>query len=75
MEVKAVLPSLHLNIGKCYEDLKDFGNAKHHYQAALSFKDFLPKDGYGEMIKAGIDNGLKRIQINKKVRFTRQKLS
>ncbi len=75
MEVKGILPSLYLNIGKCYEDLKDFANAKQHYQAALSFKDFLPKDGYGEMIKAGIDSGLNRIQINTKVRSPRQKLS
>lgn len=59
--VKGTLPSLYLNIGKCYEDLNDFNNAKSNYQAALSFTNFLPDDGYGKMIKAGIANGLNRI--------------
>lgn len=58
--VKATLPSLYLNIGKCYEDLNDLDKAKNNYQAASSFIDFLPDDGYGNMIKTGIINGLKR---------------
>ncbi len=60
--VKGTLPSLYLNIGKCYEDLGDFENAKSNYQAALSFTDFLPDNGYGNMIKAGITNGLMRVK-------------
>ncbi len=52
--VTGTLPSLYLNIGKCYEDLDDFENAKSNYQAALSFTNFLPDNGYGNMIKAGI---------------------
>ena len=59
--VKDVLPSLYLNIGKCYEDLSDLENAKTAYEAAFSFVHFLQDDGYGNMIKAGIMNGLKRI--------------
>lgn len=59
--VKGTLPSLYLNIGKCYEDLNDFDNAKNNYQAAFTFTSFLPDDGYGNMIKAGITNGLDRV--------------
>ena len=59
--VKGTLPSLYLNIAKCYEDLDDFDNAKNNYQLAFSFTDFLPDNAYGNMIKTGIINGLNRI--------------
>lgn len=60
--VRSALPSLYLNIGKCYEDLNDFDNAKKHYHIALSFIHFLPVNGYGEMIKRGINSGVERIR-------------
>jgi tetratricopeptide (TPR) repeat protein len=60
--IKEALPSLYLNIGKCYEDLNDLDNAKSNYQSALSFATSLPNDGYGNMIKAGINKGLDRIK-------------
>jgi tetratricopeptide (TPR) repeat protein len=59
--VKTTLPSLYLNIAKCYEDLGDFDNAAKQYQLALSFTSLLPNDGYGNMIRTGIDNGISRI--------------
>jgi rifampin ADP-ribosylating transferase len=59
--MSANYPSLYLNIGKCYEDLGDRDNARNNYQAALSFADSLSDDGYGQMIKSGIRNGLKRL--------------
>ncbi len=59
--IKATLPSLYLNIGKCYEDLDDRHNAKTNYETAFSFAASLPDDGYGQMIKAGIINGLNRV--------------
>jgi tetratricopeptide (TPR) repeat protein len=59
--VEEVLPSLYLNIAKCYEDLNDFKNAKINYRLALSFTNSLPDDGYGSMVKKGIAEGLKRI--------------
>ena len=61
---KGSLPSLYLNIGKCYEDLHDFENAKSSYQAAYSFTNFLPDRNYGNMIKAGIANGLERVDVS-----------
>jgi hypothetical protein len=60
--VKMTLPSLYLNIAKCYEDLDDFDNARKNYKLALSSTDLLPDNGYGNMIKGGIMNGLDRVK-------------
>ncbi|CAL1517456.1 rRNA adenine methyltransferase [Chitinophaga sp. MM2321] len=60
-DIKGTYPSLYLNIGKCYEDLNDLDKAKKHYQLALSYTGFLSNDGYGEMIKSGIENGINRV--------------
>jgi tetratricopeptide (TPR) repeat protein len=57
----ANFPSLYLNIAKCLEDLGDFGNAKENYQKALSWVNSLPDNGYGQMIKSGIEKGLERL--------------
>jgi tetratricopeptide (TPR) repeat protein len=62
-QVKGAYPSLYLNIAKCYEDLKDFAKAKQNYELALGHTSFLLNDGYGDMIKAGIANGLARIEL------------
>src|SRR3954465_10785121 len=37
--VKSALPSLYLNIAKCYEDLNNANKAKENYELATSFKD------------------------------------
>lgn len=60
--MKETLPSLYLNIGKCYEDLNDFANAKSNYQEAFSFTPLLPDNGYGNMIRKGINNALDRVK-------------
>ena len=61
--IKTHLPSLYLNIAKCYEDLQDKDAARLHYELALSFANFLPADGYGKMIHGGIIDGLKRVGV------------
>ena len=61
LTVKGTLPSLYLNIGKCYEDLNDFENARKNYLSAKSYFDFLPSDGYGNLIKMGVESGIKRV--------------
>jgi hypothetical protein len=58
--VKEALPSLYLNIAKCYEDLSDMENAGKNYQLALSYADPLPDNGYGRMIRGGILDGMER---------------
>lgn len=59
--VKAALPSLYLNVGKCYEDLQQFEKAAFHYQAGLSCYSFSPEDGYGQMIVKGLQAGMQRV--------------
>lgn len=67
--VKGSLSSLYLNIAKCYEDLNDLNLAKKHYTLALSFADYLADDGYGNMIKGGIVNGMRRLNKMEKRSF------
>lgn len=61
--VKATYPSLYLNIAKCYEDLSNTEKALENYRLANSFTKHLPENGYGDMIKNGITNGIKRLTI------------
>lgn len=56
----ACYPSLYLNIAKCYEDLNDSDNAYSNYQLASSYTNYLADDGYGKMIRSGIEGGLTR---------------
>jgi tetratricopeptide (TPR) repeat protein len=60
-KVKSTYPSLYLNVAKCYEDLKNFQEAKKNYQLALFHTNSLQDDGYATMIKAGIANGIERL--------------
>jgi hypothetical protein len=64
-EIKAVYPSLYLNIAKGFEDLSDFTQASKNYQLALSYTQYLPANGYGNMILSGINKGLERLGKNK----------
>lgn len=64
-KMAAFYPSLYLNIAKGFEDLNDLDNARDNYQSALSFLSFLPNDGYREMIRRGIADGMKRTEGDK----------
>lgn len=64
--VKGAYPSLYLNIAKGYEDLKEFEKATKNYELALTYTNFLHEDGYGKMIKSGVENGLERIKMHLK---------
>jgi len=61
-ELNAVFPSLYLNVAKCYEDLNDFDRAAENYQLAFQHCKFLPEDGYGNMIRSGIECGIERVR-------------
>lgn len=61
-EINPILPSLYLNIAKCYEDLNDVGQALENYRMAEHFTTYLPQDGYGNMIRSGIQKGIERVQ-------------
>ena len=60
--VRGAYPSLYLNIAKCYEDLNDLTNAIEYYSLAFSYANLLPDNGYGNMIKGGIMNGIERVK-------------
>jgi tetratricopeptide (TPR) repeat protein len=59
--IAAQYPSLYLNIAKCYEDLNDLNKAQKYYEAAQSYQSSLPDDGYGQIIRTGIRNGMERV--------------
>ncbi|RFZ90733.1 rRNA adenine methyltransferase [Mucilaginibacter conchicola] len=63
-EVKALYPSLYLNVAKCHEDMGDFKLAFENYSTAKQYTAFLPQDGYGDMIKKGVDAGITRVRGN-----------
>lgn len=63
-EIKSVFPSLYLNIGKCHEDMGDFTRAFENYHLASNFTQYLPDDGFGNMLEAGISKGIERVQPN-----------
>lgn len=60
--IKATYPSLYLNVGKCHEDLGNKAEALRHYARAQEYTAFLTNDGYGNMIRAGIEKGLQRVK-------------
>jgi rifampin ADP-ribosylating transferase len=59
--IAAMLPSLYLNAGKDHEDLRDYETARRHYESGLEHAHRLPDDGYGQLVRRGIENGLGRI--------------
>jgi hypothetical protein len=59
--MKTYYPSLYLNIAKGHEDLGELQSAKKQYEIASSYLGFLPGDGYGKMISAGVHKGLERV--------------
>lgn len=64
--IKLAYPSLYLNIGKCFEDLADFVQSEQNYLIGLSFSDLLTDEGYGNMIRSGLERGMERVLIWKK---------
>jgi tetratricopeptide (TPR) repeat protein len=59
--IAGFFPSLHLNLGKSHEDLGDRGRAREHYERALAHADALGDDGYGDMVRRGVEAGLRRV--------------
>jgi len=59
-DVGTHFPSLHLNIGKSYENLGDIKSANENYAMAADCSSFLPSGKYSDMIRMGIAGGLTR---------------
>ncbi len=58
--VRGFYPSLYANMGKSHEDLGDADEARRCYEQAAKTAEDLPDDGYGNMVRRGIQNGLGR---------------
>ena len=58
--MQAYYPSLYLNIARSYENLENTGEASHYYQLASEKSGVLPAGSYGDVIRSGIRQGLKR---------------
>lgn len=53
-ELAGFLPSLHLNVGDAYRRLGDLPAARRHADFGLSWTKELRADGYGDLIKSGL---------------------
>lgn len=53
--VKGFYPSLHLNIGDVYRRLGDIGRARDHLARGRACVDTLDDEGYGRMIRDGLE--------------------
>ncbi|MHB1474201.1 MAG: tetratricopeptide repeat protein [Dermatophilaceae bacterium] len=53
--VAGLYPSLHLNLGECYRKLGNLDLAREHFRRGQTAVGALGDDGYGHMIKGGLD--------------------
>ncbi|MEP7036220.1 MAG: hypothetical protein ABI934_11580 [Actinomycetota bacterium] len=53
--VAAFYPSLHLNLGECYRKLGNLDLARENLERGHAAVGSLGDDGYGRMIKGGLD--------------------
>ncbi|MEW1837753.1 tetratricopeptide repeat protein [Nonomuraea angiospora] len=55
LPVAGLYPSLHLNLSECYRKLGDLDRAREHLQQARAGIGALGDDGYGRLIKGGLE--------------------
>ena len=53
--VAGFYPSLHLNLGECYRKLGDLDRAREQLERGRAAAGSLGDDGYGQMVKGGLD--------------------
>jgi tetratricopeptide (TPR) repeat protein len=63
--VQEFYPSLHLNMGKAYEDMGNREKAQTSYELAAAELNRLPPGPYRDMIQAGIERGLQRVAMTR----------
>jgi hypothetical protein len=59
--VAGFYPSLHLNLGECYRKLGELDRAREHLKLGQDSVTALGDDGYGLMIKGGLDRLSERL--------------
>jgi hypothetical protein len=58
-------PSLHLNLGEAYRQLDDLPSARRHLELGQAAARVLGDDGYGAMIKRGLDGLALRLSTDR----------
>lgn len=61
VSVAGLYPSLHLNLAECYRKLGDFSRAREELGRAQATVGALGDDGYGQLIKGGVDRMAERL--------------
>lgn len=61
LDVAAFYPSLHLNLADVLRRLGEAGQAGDHLERARAALDALPEDGYGRMIRDGVERCAARL--------------
>lgn len=61
LDVAAFYPSLHLNLADVLRRLGDAARAAHHLDRARASLSTLPDDGYGRMIRGGVERCAARL--------------
>ncbi|WP_326826000.1 hypothetical protein [Streptosporangium sp. NBC_01756] len=61
--VRGFYPSLHLNLGDAYHKLGDLDRARDHLERGRAAVDALGDDGYGQMIRQGLDRLADRLPV------------
>ncbi|NRQ33760.1 tetratricopeptide repeat protein [Nonomuraea sp. NN258] len=61
LSVAGLYPSLHLNLGDCYRKLGDLDRAREHLRQARAHVDALGDDGYGRLIRGGLEQLAERL--------------
>jgi len=61
--VTGFLASLHLNLGRSYEDLDDRGRAAEQYALAEASLAAVPDDGYGAPVRRGVAAARVRVPV------------
>jgi hypothetical protein len=59
--VAAFYPSLHLNLGEDYRKVGDVAAARRHLELGLAAAGTLPDDGYGQLIRGGLEGLAQRL--------------
>ena len=59
--VSGFFPSLYLNMGKAYEDLRRLDDARHFYAMTAAALTSLPDDPYVRLIRDAVERALERV--------------
>jgi hypothetical protein len=58
----ALYPSLHLNLADCHRRLGDLAAARVHLALGRAAAGALPDDGYGQLVRGGLDRLAERLR-------------